>query len=283
MRRGWPLGVGLMLVGGCRKPATPAATNAEGTPAATLSAAARVSAPPLTATAPSTSPQLAQAASAPRRLAPESPLAYERLTLGGDAKAPLPWIVALHGLGDTPRGFSQLFAGLPLNVHVYLIQAPITYGAGFDWLGERVSGDPERLALAIARRLEDLRQLFDHLAAQPHNRGDAIVTGFSQGGVLSYAVAVAGLPHVAAAVPLAGWLPPSLSSAPPSLPVYAFHGNEDRVVSYGAAKRMIAAWSDHREPLEFHSYPGLAHSVSDQMRQDWAAELAELTRKALAH
>lgn len=281
MRRGLLLGVGLILAGGCRKPAPPSDTNAEGTSAATVSAVPQ--APPLTATAPSTSRELAQAAGASSRVASASPLAYERLTLGGDAKTPLPWIVALHGLGDTPRGFSQLFAGLPLNAHVYLIQAPMAYGAGFDWLGERVSGDPERLALAIAHRLEDLRQLLDHLAAQPHNRGDAVVTGFSQGGVLSYAVAVAGLPHVAAAVPLAGWLPPSLSSAPPSLPVYAFHGNEDRVVSYGAAKRMIAAWSDHREPLEFHSYPGLAHSVSAEMRRDWATALAELTRKTLTH
>lgn len=271
MKRGWLWGLGLLVLGGCRKPVPPASTTSIDTPVVHTTTAPPPAAPP--------SVPIAPAPTATSRVTAASHLAYEHLTLGGSTDAKLPWIVALHGLGDTPHGFSQLFSGLPLRAHVYLIQAPIAYGSGFDWLGERVSGDPGRLALAIAHRLEDLGQLLDHLAAMPQNQGDAVVTGFSQGGVLSYAVAVAGLPHVAATLPLAGWLPPSLAATSPSLPVFAFHGSEDRVVSHGAAKRMVAAWSEHQKPLEFHSYSGLAHSVSNEMRRDWAAKLGELAQQ----
>lgn len=288
MRRGWLSGLGLLLAVGCHERESATATrSAQATTSVTVvhpkAAPALPSAPaPSGAALRSATTERPKDTSPSDRAAPASPLAYERLTLGAAEDASLPWIVALHGLGDTPRGFAPLFSGLPLRAHVYLIQAPIAYGSGFDWLGERVSGDPERLALAIARRVEDLGQLLDQLAAQPQNRGDAVVTGFSQGGVLSYAVAVAGLPHVAATAPLAGWLPPSLAATLPSLPVYAYHGREDRVVGFGATQLMIAAWSDHRQVLEFHAYPGLAHSISADMRRDWAETLGRLVRQSEA-
>lgn len=206
-------------------------------------------------------------------------LEYERLTLGGAApNAELPWLVAFHGLGDTPRGFAQLFEGLPLQVHVYLVRAPINYGSGFDWFGERVTGDQERLALAIQRRVEEVSALIDTLAQQPQNRGDAVVTGFSQGGVLSLAIAAAGLRRVRAALPLAGWLPPSLSGPGPSVPVYAFHGEDDHVVPYAATKVMLASWKQPGRVVEYHTYPGVAHTITVPMHQQWSKLLQTLQR-----
>lgn len=207
-------------------------------------------------------------------------LSYELLTLGADAtpQARLPWIVAFHGLGDNPRGFAQLFTDLPLRVHVYLVRAPLPYGAGYDWFGERVTGDPERLTLAIQQRLSELSTLLDELARQPQNEGSAIVTGFSQGGVLSFAVAAAGLDNVRAALPIAGWLPPRLAAAGTAVPVYAFHGEADQVVPFAATQRMVSAWQGRERTVEYRTYPGVAHTISWDMRREWVARLVELTR-----
>ncbi len=211
-----------------------------------------------------------------------SALRVVRRTLGGtDPSTPLPWIVAFHGLGDTPEGFGQLFDGLSLKAHVYFAQAPMKYGAGYDWLGARVLGDPATLAVGIQERLQDIEQLLSVLAQQPQNRGDAVVTGFSQGGILSYAVAVAGLPHVRATLPLAGWLPPSLAGSLPVLPVHAFHGENDAVVPFTGARHMMDNWQQREkdeDSLSFRTYAGVAHSVSPRMRSDWAARLEALLR-----
>lgn len=206
-------------------------------------------------------------------------LDYERLTLNGAGlDTPLPWIVAFHGLGDSPRGFAVLFEGLTIRAHVYLVRAPLPYGAGYDWFGTRVAGDPERLALAIRRRLDEIASLIDALSLQPHNEGDAVVTGFSQGGVLSFAVAAAGLRNVRATVPIAGWLPPSLAGSGAALPVYAFHGEEDRVVPFDATQRMVNSWKQAGIRVEYRTYPGVAHSIDARMHRDWQAHLAELIR-----
>lgn len=192
----------------------------------------------------------------------------------------LPWIVALHGLGDTPEGFAHLFNGLPVRAHVYLLQAPLPYGDGFDWLGERVSGDPEKLAFAIRERLSEIRETVTELAHDPRNRGAAIVTGFSQGGILSFAVAVAGLPHVRAVLPLAGWLPPALAKGAPVLSTHAFHGEADRVVPFYATREMLTQWrgvGDSTE-LTLTTYADVGHSIPARMRLDWGKRLQELLR-----
>jgi phospholipase/carboxylesterase len=258
------VGVCLLVLGGCKEHSRSAPTPS---PASTFRPPAHTRTPPAEST---TERGLVTARSA---------LHYERLTLGGaPADAELPWIVAFHGLGDTPRGFAQLFDGLPLRAHVYLAQAPISYGSGYDWFGERVTGDPERLALAIARRLEDATTLLDALAEQPRNHGDAVVTGFSQGGVMSFAVAAAGLRHVRAALPLAGWLPPSLAASGPSMALYAFHGEEDGVVPFAATKQLLGSWQQRDRGVEYRAYPGVAHTISAEMHRDWAARLSELMR-----
>jgi phospholipase/carboxylesterase len=213
---------------------------------------------------------------------PASSLRVVRRTLGEtDPSTPLAWIVAFHGLGDTPEGFAHLFDGLSLKAHVYFVQAPMKYGAGYDWFGARLLGDPAALAVGIQERLQDIERLVSVLALQPQNRGDAIVTGFSQGGILSYAVAVAGLPHVRATLPLAGWLPPSLAGSLPVLPVHAFHGENDAVVPFSGARHMVDTWQQRgkdENSLSLRTYTGVAHSVSHRMRRDWAARLEGLLR-----
>lgn len=210
-----------------------------------------------------------------------APLRVLRLTLGGaKASEPLPWVVAFHGLGDTPEGFSQLFAGVPLRAHVYVAQAPLPYGSGYDWFGTRVRGEADKLEDAVRRRLDDISRLLSTLAAESQNSGQAIVTGFSQGGILSYAIAVAGLPEVRAALPLAGWLPPGLARVPPSTPVFAFHGEKDAVVPYQATQQMMLTWNapGSKTNVQFRTYPDVGHTVPPQMHQDWVTELAALLR-----
>jgi phospholipase/carboxylesterase len=206
--------------------------------------------------------------------APKSPLEFVHIVLGGTSDELLPWVVGFHGLGDTPENFAHLFQHVEVRAHVYLPRAPRMYHAGFDWFGARVS-DPAKLTDGIQAALPGVYELIERLAQDPANSGDAVVTGFSQGGILSFAIAAAGFPHVKLALPMAGTLPPSLA-AKPTIALIAFHGESDTVVPFGDTKTLVQGWQNQppaTATLELHTYPTVQHTVSPGMHHDWATAL----------
>ncbi len=227
---------------------------------------------------------VAPTATAPSGRGDAAALSFLHLTTGGsDRGESLPWVVAFHGLGDKPESFAGLFEQLEVKAHVFIPRAPIAYGSGYDWFGVRVMGEPDKLAEAISGRLPAVKQLLESLAARDSTQGDGIVTGFSQGGVMSLAVANAGLAYVRAVLPIAGALPETLArQEPPAIPVYAFHGEADRVVPFEQTRLLFDQWLGARDrsggsPLpELRTYPSLGHSIDAQLWKDWAIRLTQL-------
>lgn len=211
--------------------------------------------------------------------AQSEPLQFVSRTTGGKTDAePLPWVVAMHGLGDRPESFVELFDSVSFAAHVYVLRAPLPYGSGFDWFGVRVSGDPVRLSRAMQRAAERVVQMIDALAAQPQNRGKPAVTGFSQGGMLSYTLAVLHPDKIAFAAPVSGWLPPQLwpkaHGPEPLAPIVGFHGEADRGVPFEQARLAVEHLQGLGYPVTFHTYPGLGHSMSRALITEWDSALA---------
>ncbi|HEX2732993.1 MAG TPA: dienelactone hydrolase family protein [Polyangiaceae bacterium] len=209
----------------------------------------------------------------------QGPLEYVLFTTqdASDA-APLPWLVAMHGLGDRPESFGNSLAKLPLAAHIYLLRAPITYGHGFDWFGVRLTDDPVRLATAIDAATAKVAELIAQLAQAPANLGKPGATGFSQGGILSYSLAVRYPERIAFAAPVGGWLPPaSWPRAKPELtvPIFAFHGANDERLPLADTQRVWDALSAVGISVEQHVYPGLGHGMSRQLVDEWYTSLAQ--------
>ncbi len=199
-------------------------------------------------------------------------------TGGASERRALPWIVALHGLGDRPEAFKGLFSELQFQAHVVLPRAPLDYGRGYDWFGARVSGDPERLKRGVERATAQLAALVRQLALEARFVGKPIVTGFSQGGILSFSMALHHPELVSASLPIGGWLPPELvsSQAPRGVPIIAFHGQDDRVVPFKPTVELTSQLLTAGFDVQLRSYPGIAHRVDASIHRDWAAELARL-------
>jgi phospholipase/carboxylesterase len=106
------------------------------------------------------------------------------------------------------------------------------------------------------------------------------VTGFSQGGALTLALATHHLDDVGAAFPIGGWLPPSIApSAPAGLPpIVALHGEADARVPIGPTRDAIAALAVRGARAELKAYPGVGHTISAEMHRD----LERLLREAVA-
>ncbi len=208
----------------------------------------------------------------------DPPLPFVHLTTGGAAPdGALPWIIGLHGLGDRPEAFSRLFAEAPFQAHVYVPQAILPRGKGFDWFGVRVSGDQEQLAQAMGRAMQPLLRLIDFLQHDAKNLGKPVVTGFSQGGMLSFALAVEHPTSIRASFPIGGWLPERLwpeQKAEGAVAIVAFHGEADRVVPFEPTHELTDHLRRQDWEIRLHSYPDLGHSIHGGLRNEWYGGLS---------
>lgn len=205
-----------------------------------------------------------------------APLEYiEAITAGADAETALPMIIVVHGLGDRPENFIRVFDAFPIAARVIAPRAPMQRGPGYSWFPVRipVKADDAAMTEGIRASAARLAALARQLARQRPTMGRPVLAGFSQGGILSFAVALHHPDAIAAAVPVAGALPPALSSPSP-MPsgthrpiIRALHGASDRVVPFIAAKMLVIGLASQGYDATMQSFAGVAHGIPPEMRR----------------
>ena len=237
-----------------------------------LLAACGHDADPAPATATATDPATATATATPT-----DPAAFEaivRVTGGASDRATLPMVVAVHGLGDSPEAFSELFDGFMTEARVVVPRAPEPYHGGFGWFPFRTSSEE------IGRRADQLAASIRAWRAQYPTRGTPVLTGFSQGAMLAFAVALRHPDVIAASFPVSGRVPADLIPSQPRggrMPrIRAMHGTEDDLLPIApmrAAVEQIRARGFVCDPLI--EVQGVGHTITPFMQQDlhrWIAE-----------
>lgn len=204
-----------------------------------------------------------------------------RYTGGATADETLPMVVAIHGLGDRPERFG-LLDGFEGKARVILPRGPKPHPSGYSWFDIVVRGQRDVSAVASGTRAAaaELAGMIQTLRERHPTKGKAIVTGFSQGGMLSFALAVLHPEQVALAVPVAGWLPESLvpSQAPEGAPpIVALHGVDDGILALAPTQQSVSQLRQSGFAAQLIEYPGVAHGVSGQMRRELFRRLAEAT------
>ncbi len=198
----------------------------------------------------------------------------EHLTGGARPEERVPMIVALHPMSGDPADLLELLRRYPRRARLIL---PYGHPSGGMYLwydsvrddvaAPLVTGEADRIAAVLSALV----------AARP-TVGKPLVTGFSQGGIMTFALAVTHPEALAAAFPISGLLPPSLypSAAqssgprPPTLPsIVAFHGASDLAVPTRGARDSIAELQAAGYAAELREYAGVEHDIS-------GAELGEI-------
>ncbi len=204
----------------------------------------------------------------------------------GDARADqeLPMIVAIHGLGDQPENFSAVFDGFTTPARLILPRALDEYEPGYSWFPIRARDpDVQALAAGIVRAVDALAPAIVALAKSRPTTGKPIVTGFSQGGMLTFALATRHPDQLASAVAVSGGLPrplwPTSATAPtidfsayPTL--VALHGDSDIAVNIGPTRLAIAHLRSLGIPARLREYPGVGHAIPPSVRHDLFTELS---------
>ncbi len=198
-----------------------------------------------------------------------------------DFDDPLPMVVVLHGRGDRAHVPGGPFMALSHPVRVVVPQAPDPLGDGWQWLPVRVGdGLVDRLSSTLFETSDRLARFIQSMLDDRRTEGRAIVTGFSQGGLLTLTLAVHHDDVVGHAIPLAAWLPPPLEPSYRRRDRYypeirAMHGTVDPIVPIDPTTALFGRLSELGFDVELVQVPGVEHTMNADMNRlfhEWLDE-----------
>lgn len=273
--RSWSLFASLLaLTAGCDTSSTAAKPTATPAPESSDAPAAADDSSPAQAKAePPATPELPKAGE----------IHYvETVVGGGKPDDELPMIVAIHGLGDTPENFAHVFETFPEPARVILPRGiDVREGGGWSWFDIRARDtDVEGLAAGIDAAADQIAVAVDELAERRPTVGKPIVTGFSQGGMLTFSLAVDHPDSFAAAVPVGGWLPPPLwpKDTTKGPPILALHGTADKAVAFEPTKASVEHLEGLKREIQLKAYEGVGHALTPEIRRDLFDALVDHVR-----
>ncbi len=198
---------------------------------------------------------------------------------GARADERLPLVVAIHGLGDTPEAFVGLVTEMNLRVRVAAPAGLNRWGDGWSWFPSRAETPRAQWVEGIRHAADVMVGAMRDLARRHPTCGLPVVTGFSQGGMLSYAIVARPDGGVFAALPVGGLLPrelwPTARPVGGLLPmVVALHGDADARVPFADDRAASEAFRAAGFSAELVAYPGVGHTITPAMSRELRARLA---------
>jgi phospholipase/carboxylesterase len=202
----------------------------------------------------------------------------EVLTAGAHETDTLPMIVAIHGMGDRPENWVDSFAKFPIPARVFFPRAPTPYGNGFSWFSYPPKSVDD-LTLGVELAGQRLAQAIRELTQKNPTRGKAIVTGFSQGGFLSFELAVHHPDVIDAAFPMSGGLPAPIlptseAAARACAPIFAMHGTADPIVPIAMARDAVNKIASLGGSAKLEEFPNVVHTVTTAERAEMQQRIA---------
>jgi len=191
---------------------------------------------------------------------------------------PFPTVIALHGWGASAH---DLF-GLAPYLHggealVLCPQGPLAFDTGggvpgYGWfpLSSGASFDPALFERALATLRGFVSEV---LTRYPADARKVALMGFSQGGVMAYALALREPGRFAGLAALSSWLPDPLASSierqpeHAGLPVLVQHGTEDPMIPVDRARESRAALLRLGVSASYHEYE-MGHEIRPEALRD---------------
>lgn len=168
---------------------------------------------------------------------------------GQDAGKKWPLIVFLHGSGERGDDINQVKKHGPPKMldeqpdFPFIVASPQA-AANTDWSSASVNALVDELVRQLA---VDVNRIY--------------LTGLSRGGHGTWAIAADRPERFAAIAPVCGVSDPAKACALKGVPVWAFHGEDDEVVSLASDARMVDAVRACGGAVKFTVYPGVGHDA----------------------
>ncbi|WP_430613093.1 alpha/beta hydrolase [Flavobacterium sp. JP2137] len=188
-----------------------------------------------------------------------------------------PMLLLLHGYGSNEEDLFSFAAELPKTHYVISARAPYPmppygnawYAINFDADQNKFSDDQQ----AISSRDTLVTFIDELLALYPIDSQKVSLIGFSQGAILSYALALSYPEKIEKVVALSGYFNPNIIADNyrekdlSKLRFFVSHGSVDQVVPVEWARKTPAILEDLKIPYEYKEYP-VGHGVAPQNFMD---------------
>ena len=208
-------------------------------------------------------------------------MADEPLIVETGSQAPDSCVIWLHGLGADGHDFEPIVPELRLDpglnirfVFPHAPMMPVTINQGFvmrAWydISELDIGrqpDEEGIRDSVTR----VEGLIEQQLSLGIDSSRIVLAGFSQGGVIAlhcglcHQASLAGIMALSTYIALPEAIAAERSAVNDQLPVFLAHGSADPVIPVSMAHQARSFLEQHKHPVTWNEYPGMAHSVSQQ-------------------
>lgn len=184
-----------------------------------------------------------------------------------------PVLILLHGYGSNEEDLFSFAQELPDPYYIISVRAPhdMMYNS-YAWYAINFDADENKFSdIAQARESRDLIANFiDELIAHyPIDSQDVTLIGFSQGCILSYAVALSYPEKVQRVVAMSGYFNAEIATEGfrnndfSNLKIFASHGTVDQVIPVEWARKAAPELQQLGIDIVFKEYP-VGHGVAPQ-------------------
>ena len=184
-----------------------------------------------------------------------------------------PLLLLLHGYGSNEADLFSFASELPEEYYVISARAPydLQYGS-YAWYAINFDADQNKFSDTEQAKesRERIAEFIDELVAHyPIDANAVTLIGFSQGAILSYAVALSHPEKVQRVVAMSGYFNDEImknnfaSNDFKALKVFASHGTVDQVIPVEWARKTAPALEQLNIPVTYKEYP-VGHGVAPQ-------------------
>lgn len=184
-----------------------------------------------------------------------------------------PLLLLLHGYGSNEADLFSFANELPDNYYIIAARAPydLMYGS-YAWYAINFDADENKFSdLNQARQSRDLiaRFIDEIVVKYPIDPTNVTLVGFSQGTILSYAVALSYPEKVSRVIALSGYLNTEIAKEGfekndlSHLKIFASHGTVDQVIPVNWARKAPEYLQQLGIETQFKEYP-IGHGVSPE-------------------
>ncbi|GAA0477232.1 MULTISPECIES: alpha/beta hydrolase [Tatumella] len=177
-------------------------------------------------------------------------------------------LVMMHGYGANEQDFNDFPVIVPGNMLVVSLRAPLPVaGDSYQWYRNNVSesqaaSDVTESGNAVVKTVQALQHQYHISPAHTY------LGGFSQGAVMTYAVALTHPQLFHGAAIFSGRLPDGFSpaevpvEAAKQLHVFVGHGEADQRIPLKTGQQAVKQLTDFTPSVVFKTYPGMGHTIS---------------------
>jgi phospholipase/carboxylesterase len=187
-----------------------------------------------------------------------------------EGDGPHPTVVALHGWGASAMDLLGLAPYLAGGRFLVLcpqgrIEVPLGPMVGYGWFPLTMGAPPDPSTFAAG--VDDAARFIDAAVRRyPVDPNKLVVLGFSQGGVIAYALALREPARFAGLAALSSWLPepvaPTLAAgAYDRLSVLVHHGTSDDLIDVARGRESVERLRSLRVPITYREFD-MGHEIN---------------------